>query len=86
MQQRRSSESPTGAARSSVGGKGEFMKISRGASEICAEARWPGRDREKLKALIDEHGIDAAAEALERLGQIVGQTGNVSHIPRQRKG
>ena len=27
-------------------------------------------DRDKLKALIREHGIDAAAEALELLGQI----------------
>lgn len=62
------------------------MKISKGAEAIFKEARWPGRDRDKLKALIVTHGIDAAAEALELLGQIVGQSGNVSHIAKQRKG
>ena len=47
------------------------MKISKGTDAICKEARWPGRDREKLKTLIQKHGIDAAAEALEYLGQIL---------------
>jgi hypothetical protein len=60
------------------------MNISKGAEAICQEARWPGRDREKLKALIQEHGLDAAAEALELLGQIVPQTGNIPYTPRQR--
>jgi hypothetical protein len=59
------------------------MDVSKGAAAIFEEARWPGRDRDKLKALIEEHGIDAAAEALELLGQIVPQTGNVSFNPRQ---
>jgi hypothetical protein len=62
-----------------------MMNTSKGAAAIFREARWPGRDREKLKALIEEYGIDAAAEALELLGQIVPQTGNVSHIPKQQK-
>jgi hypothetical protein len=59
------------------------MNVSKGEAAICREARFPGRDRDK--ALIEEHGVDAAAEALELLGQILPQTGNISHIPRQRK-
>jgi hypothetical protein len=59
------------------------MNVSKGAAAIFREARFPGRDRGKLKALIEEHGIDAAAEALELLGQIVPQIGNVSFNPRQ---
>jgi hypothetical protein len=61
------------------------MNISKGAKAICSEATWPGRDREKLKALIEEHGIDAAAEALELLGQIVPQTGNVAYDSRRSR-
>jgi hypothetical protein len=59
------------------------MNTSKGAAAIFKEARWPGRDREKLKALIEKYGIDAAAEALELLGQIVPQIGNVSFNPQQ---
>lgn len=62
------------------------MNASKGAEAMFEEARWPGRDRDKLKALVEKYGPDAAAEALELLGQIVPQTGNISHIPRQQKG
>jgi hypothetical protein len=59
------------------------MNISKGAEVIFMESRWPERNRDKLKSLIEKYGIDAAAEALELLGQIVPQTGNVSFNPRQ---
>lgn len=59
------------------------MKMSEGAAEICKEAQWPGRDREKLKALIETYGIDAAAEALEILGQVIPQSGNIAWDSRR---
>jgi hypothetical protein len=57
----------------------EVNSAHEAAVEICKEARWLGRDRNKLKALIEKYGIDAAAEALELLGQIIPQIGNVSY-------
>jgi hypothetical protein len=61
------------------------MHISKGAAAILKEARAPWRDREKLRALIDEYGIDAAAEALELLGQVVTQGGNTSYDSRRQR-
>lgn len=46
-----------------------MIEISKGTTEILMEARRIDCDREKLKKLINEHGIDAAAEALDYLGQ-----------------
>jgi hypothetical protein len=56
----------------------EINSAQEAAVEICKEARAPWRDREKLKELIEQHGIDAAAEALEYLGQIIPQAGKMT--------